>query len=62
MITMKNLENDQVELKIQKNTPYKVFLVGLVMLLEALVKETNMSVDDILSDIKRIYLRDNERK
>lgn len=62
MITIKNLENDQVELKIQKNTPYKVFLVGLVMLLEALVKETNMSVDDILSDIKRIYLRDNERK
>lgn len=62
MITIRKLENDQVELTIEENTPYKVFLVGLEMLLEALIKETNMSVDDILSDIKRIYLRDNERK
>lgn len=59
MITIKTVDNNNAELKIEKNTPHTTLLLGLEMLIEATIKETNMSIDDVLEDIKTIYIRDN---
>ena len=61
MITIKTLENNNAELKIEKGTSHITMLLGIEMLVEALMNESSLklSIDDLLSDIKRIYERDN---
>lgn len=63
MITIKTLENESAELKIKKGTPHTTMLLGIEMLIEALMNESSLklSIDDLLSDIKRIYERDNKK-
>lgn len=63
MITIKTLENNNAELKIEKGTPHTTMLLGIEMLVEALMNESSLklSIDDLLSDIKRIYERDNKK-
>lgn len=63
MITIKTLENNNVEIKIDKGTPHTTMLLGIEMLVEALMNESSLklSIDDLLSDIKRIYERDNKK-
>ena len=63
MITIKTIKEDKygrAEMKIAKNTPYTTMLLGCEMLIEALMKEnTCKDIDDLLADLKRIYIRDN---
>jgi len=60
MITIKTIDKDNAELKIDKGTPGTTMLLGLEMLVEAIIDETKMDIDDVLSDVKRIYERDNK--
>lgn len=64
MITIKTVDNDNAELVVAKGTPHKTMLLGIEMLIETLIEDSsaNLNVDDVLSDLKRIYLRDNEVK
>lgn len=61
MITIKTTNNNSAELKVAKGTPHTTILLGIEMLIEALMKESNVvsSIDDLLDDLKRIYIRDN---
>ena len=60
MITIKEMGNNTAKLHIEKGTPHFVYLLGLEMIMEAILKEVpTMTVDDILRDLKRIYERDN---
>lgn len=59
MITIKTINKNNAELNIKKGTPHTTMLLGLEMLIEAIQEETKMEIDDILADIKRIYIRDN---
>jgi hypothetical protein len=60
MITIKELDNNTAKLHIEKGTPHFVYLLGLEMIIEAILKEVpTMSIDDVLYDLKRIYERDN---
>ena len=61
MITIKTTSKNNAELIIKKGTPFITILLGIEMLVESIMKESNinMSIDNILEDIKRIYLRDN---
>lgn len=63
MITIKTLENNNAEIKIEKGTPHTTMLLGIEMLIESLMNESSLklSIDDLLSDIKRIYERDNKK-
>ena len=60
MITIKAIDDNNAELKIEKGTPRTTMLLGLEMLVEAIIDETKMNIDDVLSDVKRIYERDNK--
>lgn len=67
MITIKTDATQKyggVELKIEKGTPYTTVLLGAEMLIEHLVKvhEPKNDIDWVLSDIKRIYERDNKEE
>lgn len=64
MITIKTVDENNAELIVAKGTPHTTMLLGIEMLIEALVKDSsaNLNIDDVLSDLKRIYLRDNEVK
>ena len=61
MITIRTLNKDNAELIIKKGTPFITMLLGIEMLVEALLKDSsvNLSIDNLLEDIKRIYIRDN---
>lgn len=63
MITIKTIPEDRygrAEMKIAKGTPHTTMLLGCEMLIEALMKEdTCKTIDDLLADIRRIYVRDN---
>lgn len=65
MITIRTIKEDKygrAEMHIAKDTPYTTMLLGCEMLIEALLKEVpNETIDDILSDLKRIYERDNKK-
>lgn len=58
MITIKTIDNNNAELIIAKGTPHTTMLLGIEMLIEALMEETNDNIDDLLQDLKRIYIRD----
>ena len=64
MITIKTVDKNNAELVIAKGTPHTTMLLGIEMLIEALIEDSsaNLNIDDVLSDLKRIYLRDNEVK
>ena len=64
MITIKTIPDKygRAELHIQKDTPYSTILLGIEMLIEHLVNTTNSDIDNVLSDLKRIYTRDNKEK
>lgn len=63
MITIKTISENNAELIIEKGTPHTTMLLGIEMLIEALMKESsaNLNIDDLLDDLKRIYIRDNEK-
>ena len=63
MITIKTLDNDRAELRIDKGTPNTTILLGVEMLVEHIVNSNDlMDIDFVLNELKRIYLRDNEGK
>ena len=59
MITIKMIDENNAELVISKGTRHITILLGIEMLIESIIKDTNLNIDDILSDLKMIYLRDN---
>ena len=59
MITIKETNNNSAELHIDKGTSGTTLLLGIEMLVEAAVKDTGISIDNLLGDVKFIYERDN---
>ena len=62
MITIKTIDDNIAELKIDEGTPHTIILLGIEMLIEALMEETSakgVTIDNILEYLKRIYERDN---
>lgn len=64
MITIKTIKGENeygsAEMNISQGTPHSTMLLGIEMLIEAILKEVpSMSIDDVLEDLKRIYIRDN---
>lgn len=61
MITIKNENDNDVSLNIEKATPYITMLLGIEMLIEVLINESNgnLDIDYVLEKLKRIYIRDN---
>lgn len=62
MITIKTIDENNAEMHMDKGTSYITVLLGIEMLIESLLNETNGNIDDLLSDLKRIYIRDNVLK
>ena len=62
MITIKEIDKNNAEIKIDKSTSHITMLLGIEMLIEALIESSNINIDYLLSDLKRIYLRDNKTK
>lgn len=63
MITIKTIDKNNAELHINENTPHITMLLGIEMLIEVLLEEVpTMTIDDVLHDLKRIYIRDNGGK
>lgn len=62
MIKIKTISENNAELIIEKGTPHMTYLLGIEMLVEALLKQVpSLSIDNLLDDLKRIYIRDNEK-
>ena len=61
MITIKTIDDNNTEINIPKGTKHTTILLGIEMLIEALMEQSsaNLTIDDLLDDLKRIYLRDN---
>ena len=60
MIIIKTENENRASLDIKKGTPYTTMLLGIEMLIESLLKcVPSQSIDDLLFDLKRIYIRDN---
>lgn len=61
MITIKTIDDNNVEINIPKGTKHTTILLGIEMLIESLIEQSsvNLTIDDLLDDLKRIYLRDN---
>lgn len=53
MIVIKKTKDDEISLKVDKNTQYLEMLVGCELLVEELAKSLNRDVDDILDNIKQ---------
>lgn len=62
MITIKEIDKNNAEIKIDKGTSHITILLGIEMLIEALIESSNINIDYLLTDLKRIYLRDNKTK
>lgn len=62
MIIIKEIDKNNAEIKIDKSTSHITMLLGIEMLIEALIESSNINIDNLLSDLKRIYLRDNKTK
>lgn len=63
-IIITELEDGQVSLKANKGVKWSTFITAIEMLIETIKEnaEVRIEIDDILSDIKRIYERDKENK
>lgn len=61
MITIKTIDENNAEIDIKKGTPHTTMLLGIEMLIEALINDSNanLDIDKILADLKYIYVRDN---
>ena len=60
MITIKTIEKNNAEIKVEKGTPHTTMLLGIEMLIETLMEQCpNLTIDTLLDDLKRIYERDN---
>ena len=64
VITIKTIDDNNAEINIPKGTKHTTILLGIEMLIEVLLEQSsgNLTIDDLLDDIKRIYLRDNGGK
>ena len=62
MITIKEIDKNNAEIKIDKCTSHITMLLGIEMLIEALIESSGINIDYLLTDLKRIYLRDNKTK
>lgn len=64
VITIKTIDDNNAEINIPKGTKHTTILLGIEMLIESLIEQSsgNLTIDDLLDDIKRIYLRDNGGK
>ncbi len=62
MIKIHTNKDNTVQINISKGTPHQEFLLGLEMLVEITCEETGLSIDDVLSAVKRIYISDKEEK
>ena len=64
MITIKTIDDNNAELKIDVGTSHTTILLGIEMLIEALMDETSakgITIDNVLEDLKKIYERDNRK-
>ena len=60
MITIKEIDENNAELKIDEKTRYTTILLGIEMLIEILLEHRKeFNIDTLLDDLKRIYIRDN---
>lgn len=60
MIIIKTENDNEASINVKKGTPHITMLLGIEMLIEVLLKEVpTQSIDDLLEDLKRIYIRDN---
>lgn len=61
MITIKTIDDNNAEINISKGTKHTTIILGIEMLIESLIEQSsgNLTIDDLLEDLKRIYLRDN---
>ena len=57
-------DDGKISLRAKKGIKWSTFITGIEMILEVLKENAinEISIDDILDDIKRIYLRDKEDK
>ena len=64
MITIKTIDKNNAKLNIAKGTPHTTMLLGIEMLIETLIKDSNanLNIDDLLADLKQIYERDNSKE
>lgn len=62
MIIIKEIDKNNAEIKIDKGTSHITMLLGIEMLIEALIESSNINIDYLLSDLKKIYLKDNKIK
>ena len=64
MITIKTIDKNNAELNIAKGTPHTTMLLGIEMLIETLIKDSNanLNIDDLLADLKQMYERDNSKE
>lgn len=62
MIIIKEIDKNNAEIKIYKSTSHITMLLGIEMLIEILIESSNINIDYLLADLKRIYLRDNKAK
>ena len=63
MIIIKPIDDNTAELHIEKGTPHFTYLLGIDMLIELILQQVpTMTIDDVLTDLKRIYERDNLQK
>ena len=61
--TDRRYKNGRTNVKIAQGTPHATILLGIEMLIEALLEEVpEQSIDDLLADIKSIYIRDKEEE
>lgn len=61
MIEIKELQNGELSMKINKGTKWITFINGATMLVETIMENVkeDVTIDDILDDIKRLYLKNN---
>jgi len=52
-------EDNNVSLKADKGIKWSTFITAIEILIEVLKENTDVSIETILEDIRRIYLRDN---
>lgn len=62
IVTHEQMEQMSYKIKIDKSTSHITMLLGIEMLIEALIESSNINIDYLLADLKRIYLRDNKTK
>ena len=60
MIEIKEEQDGKVSIRADKGTKWNTFIVGIELMIETLLdnSKAHTTIDDILSDVKRIYERD----